>query len=101
MAEIEAVIEEERVARKGLGIKEAFFGKGNFVRFLIAFFIFFLQMFSGQNSVGYFAPTIFQAIGFTGTSVSLLATGIYGVVKVVATALFIFFAIETLGRRLS
>ena len=101
MAEIEAAIEEERVARKGLGIKEAFFGKGNFIRFVIAFFIFFLQQFCGQNSVGYYAPTIFQSIGFTGTSVSLLATGIYGVVKVVATTFFTFYAFDSLGRRLS
>ena len=101
MAEIEAAIEEERQARKGLGIKEAFLGKGNFVRFLIAFFIYFLQQFCGQNSVGYYAPTIFQSIGYTGTSVSLLATGIYGVVKVIATIFFIFVAVESLGRRLS
>jgi len=53
MAEIEAAIEEERVARKDLGIKEAFLGKGNFIRFFIAFFIFFLQQFCGQNSVNY------------------------------------------------
>jgi hypothetical protein len=101
MAEIEAAIEEERMARKDLGVKEAFLGKGNFIRFLIAFFIFFLQQFCGQNSVGYYAPTIFQSIGYTGTSVSLLASGIYGVMKVVATAFFIFFAVESLGRRLS
>ena len=101
MAEIEAVIEEERVARKGLGIKEAFLGKGNFVRFVIAFFIFFLQQFCGQNSVGYYAPTIFQSIGFTGTSVSLLATGIYGVVGVVAIVFCTYFAFDSLGRRFS
>jgi len=101
MAEIEAVIEEERLARKGLGIKEAFFGKGNFIRFVIAFFIFFLQQFCGQNSVGYYAPTVFQSIGFTGTSVSLLATGIYGVVGLVAIMFFTFFAFDSLGRRFS
>jgi len=101
MAEIEAAIEEERVARKDFGIKEAFLGKGNFIRFFIAFFIFFLQQFCGQNSVNYYAPAIFQSIGYTGTSVSLLASGIYGVVKVVATAFFIFFAVESLGRKLS
>ena len=100
MAEIEVAIEEERVARKGLGIKEAFLGKGNFVRFLIAFFIFFLQQFSGQNSVGYYAPTIFQSIGYTGTSVSLLASGIYAVVRVIASS-FILVTVESLGRKLS
>ena len=101
MAEIEAAIEEERIARKGLGVKEAFLGKGNFIRFLIAFFIFFLQQFCGQNSVNYYAPTIFRSIGYTGTSNSLLASGIYGVMKVIATAFFIFFAVESLGRKLS
>lgn len=53
MAEIQAAIQEEREARVGLAWKEAFFGKGNFVRFFIAFFIFFLQQWGGQNSVGY------------------------------------------------
>lgn len=52
MAEIDAAIEEERVAREGLGLNEALFGKGNFIRFVIAFVIFLLQQWGGQNSVG-------------------------------------------------
>jgi hypothetical protein len=51
MAEIDAQISEERNARKGLGLKEALFGKGNFIRFVIAFTIFFLQQWGGQNTV--------------------------------------------------
>lgn len=51
LAEIEAAILEEHELRKGLGLKEVFFGKGNFIRFVIAFFIFFLQQWAGQNSV--------------------------------------------------
>lgn len=51
MAEIQAAVEEERVAREGLHWKEAFLGKGNFVRFAIAFGIFLLQQWAGQNSV--------------------------------------------------
>lgn len=51
MAEIDAQIVEEREARKGLGLREAFFGKGNLVRFVIAFTIFFLQQWGGQNTV--------------------------------------------------
>jgi hypothetical protein len=100
-SEIEAAILEEQEARKGLGIKEAFFGKGNFIRFVIAFVIFTLQQWSGQNSVGYYAPQIFKAIGYTGQTPSLLASGIYGVVKFVATTIFVFFFVETLGRKLS
>ncbi|KAF9033569.1 general substrate transporter [Panaeolus papilionaceus] len=101
IAEIEAAIEEERVARAGLGWKEAFFGKGNFIRFVIAFVIFLLQQWAGQNSVGYYAPQIFKSIGYIGPKNSLLASGIYGVIKVVATAIFIFGFVESLGRKLS
>jgi sugar porter (SP) family MFS transporter len=101
MAEIAAAIEEEREARAGLGWREAFFGKGNFIRFVIAFMIFLLQQWGGQNSVGYYAPQIFTSIGYTGTKNSLLASGVYGVVKVVATAIFVFFFVESLGRKLS
>lgn len=93
MAEIEAAIKEEREARAGLGLREAFFGKGNWPRFLIAFVIFLLQQWAGQNSVksvlpsvppdsytisSYYTPTIFASIGYVGTQNGLLATGIYG-----------------------
>ena len=64
MAEIEAALAEEREARKGLGAKEAFLGKGNFIRFVIAIVIFILQQWSGQNSVGYYAPQIFKSVSF-------------------------------------
>ncbi|KAJ7696197.1 general substrate transporter [Mycena rosella] len=101
LAEIESAIAEEREARLGLGWREAFFGKGNFIRFVIAFFIFFLQQWGGQNSVGYYAPQIFANIGYVGTKNSLLASGIYGVVKFVATTIFVFFFVESLGRKLS
>ncbi|KAM5545505.1 hypothetical protein V8D89_000832 [Ganoderma adspersum] len=101
MAEIEAAIAEEREARKGLGLREAFLGKGNFIRFVIAVVIFILQQWGGQNSVGYYAPQIFTSIGYTGTKNSLLASGIYGVVKVVATAIFVFLMVDSLGRKVS
>ena len=40
-------------------------------------------------------------IGYTGATNSLLAAGIYGIVKVVMTTIFVFFMVETLGRKLS
>ena len=61
-AEIEAAIKEERAARQGLGLKEAFLGKGNWIRFVIAVVIFCLQQWCGQNSVNYYAPQIFQSV---------------------------------------
>ncbi|KAH9021305.1 general substrate transporter [Lactarius pseudohatsudake] len=99
LAEIEAALAEERVARASLGLREAFFERGNFLRFLIAFFIFFLQQWCGQNSVGYYAPQIFTSIGYTGATQSLLASGVYGIVKVVATTVFIFFFADSWGRK--
>ncbi|KAF5380802.1 hypothetical protein D9757_007127 [Collybiopsis confluens] len=101
MAEIEAAIKEEREAREGLGLREAFLGKGNAIRFFIAFMIFVLQQWGGQNSVNYYAPQIFASIGFTGTKNSLLASGVYGILKLVSTTAFILFGVETLGRKLS
>ncbi|KAJ4493449.1 general substrate transporter [Lentinula edodes] len=102
LEEIEAAIEEEREARKGLGWNEAFFGKGNLIRFVIASVIFLLQQWCGQNFVGYYAPQIFASIGYTVNKNSLLASGVYGVVKLVATSIFIFifFGVETLSRKL-
>ncbi|KAG6836803.1 hypothetical protein H0H93_003049 [Arthromyces matolae] len=49
----------------------------------------------------YYAPQIFTSIVSTGTKHSLLASGIYGVVKVIATSLFVFFFVESLDRRIS
>ncbi|KAI0742087.1 general substrate transporter [Daedaleopsis nitida] len=90
MAEIEAAISEEREARAGLGPREAFLGKGNFVRFVIAVVIFVLQEWSGQNSVGYYAPRSSRR--------SLLASGIYGIMKLLATTVFVFFLVDWIGR---
>ncbi|KAL4066643.1 general substrate transporter [Scleroderma citrinum] len=101
MVEIEAAIREERAARKGLGLREAFFGKGNFIRFSLAIVLFTLHPWSGQNSVTNYAPQIFSSIGYTGTKNSLLSSGIYCIFKVVATAATVFFLVETLGRRMS
>jgi len=96
--EIEASIEEERVATQDLGWREAFFGKGNWPRFLIAFVFFVLQQWSGQNTVGYYAPQIFSSIGYHGTSAQLLASGVYGILKVVSTTIYVFIGIESIGR---
>ncbi|KAG6810894.1 hypothetical protein H0H93_014685, partial [Arthromyces matolae] len=72
MAEIKAAIDEEHDARKGLGWKEAFFGKGNFIRFVIAFVFFLLQQWAGPNSINYYAPQIFAAVNSFSDSLTIL-----------------------------
>ncbi|WWD07220.1 hypothetical protein V865_005317 [Kwoniella europaea PYCC6329] len=98
--EIVASVAEEEAVTGGRTWKEAFI-PGNRIRFFIAFAIFTFQQWSGQNSINYYAPDIFKSIGIKGASTSLLASGIYGIVKIVATAIFIFFGIERFGRRWS
>ncbi|CAK9784201.1 sugar transporter [Cutaneotrichosporon oleaginosum] len=97
-AEITASIREAESATGGTTWREVF-RKGNFNRFVIAFVIFTLQQWSGQNSISYYAPIIFESIGLRGSHTSLLTSGIYGIVKIVATAVFIFFGVERFGRK--
>lgn len=46
-----------------------------------------------------YSPTILKSIGFTGTSVNFLATGVYGLVKMFTTAIFMIFIVDRFGRR--
>lgn len=51
------------------------------------------------NSVNYYAPQIFKQIGLTGPSAGLFATGVYGIVKIVVTAVGLMAFTEQLGRK--
>jgi MFS family permease len=81
-------------------LKEVFM-KGNRNRLFLGMALMMLQNLSGINALNYYSPTIFQSIGFSGTSVSLLATGVFGLVKAFATMAFMLFGIDRLGRRRS
>jgi len=100
MADIRASIEEELHLTEGVTWKECLF-PGNRYRFGVAFTIFLCQQFSGTNSIGYYAPQIFQTIGVAKTNASLFATGVYGTVKVATTGLFLLIGIDKIGRRYS
>ena len=45
------------------------------------------------------APVIFMSAGFTSVSSSLFLTGIFGVVKVVSAAAFMFYFVKIKGNR--
>ncbi|KAH8883071.1 general substrate transporter [Thozetella sp. PMI_491] len=57
------------------------------------------QNFTGINAINYYSPSIFTSIGYTGTSTGLLATGIFGIVKMAATILYAGLLIDKVGRR--
>lgn len=100
VAEIRASIDEELAMTEGVTWKECI-KPGNRYRFFLGFCIMFWQQFSGTNSIGYYAPQIFQTVGISATNTSLFATGIYGTVKVCATGIFLLVGIDKLGRRKS
>lgn len=100
IADVRAAVEEELNLTEGVTWKEVLI-PGNRYRFAVAFMLFLCQQFSGTNSIGYYAPQIFQTVGVSKTNASLFATGVYGTVKVCATGLFLIVGIEKIGRRWS
>ena len=98
IADIRASIEEELHLTEGVTWKEVLL-PGNRYRFAVAFTIFLCQQFSGTNSIGYYAPQIFETVGVAKTNASLFATGVYGSVKVATTGIFLLIGIDKIGRR--
>lgn len=74
------------------------FRKGTFNRVFIGAALMFFQQFTGVNAVIYYAPKIFQSIGLTGRSVSLLATGVVGIINFVGTIPTVMF-LDVVGRK--
>ncbi|KAJ7682327.1 quinate permease [Mycena polygramma] len=68
-------------------------------RLFMCFMLFLIQNATGINAINYYSPTVFKSIGITGTSTGLFTTGIFGIVKNVATLIWLLFLIDRLGRR--
>ncbi|GAA5988557.1 hypothetical protein JCM10908_003620 [Rhodotorula pacifica] len=102
MNEIDIQVEHDRTA-VGAGFWAPFrqvCGKGFlFRRMLITTMLFMWQNGTGINAINYYSPTIFKSIGVTGTSTSLLTTGVFGVIKTVLALVWCFFVIDRYGRR--
>ena len=58
----------------------------------------FFQQFTGINAVLYYAPSIFEALGTSSNTTSLLATGVVGVAMFLATIPAVLY-IDKLGRK--
>ncbi|KAH8901528.1 D-xylose-proton symporter [Thozetella sp. PMI_491] len=70
----------------------------SFKRMAVGCCTMFFQQFMGCNAMIYYAPTIFAQLGLSGTTSSLLATGVYGIVNTLST-LPALFLIDKVGRR--
>ncbi|KAL8292485.1 hypothetical protein RQP46_001097 [Phenoliferia psychrophenolica] len=51
------------------------------------------------HAVNYYSPTIFKSLGITGSNTGLLTTGVFGVMKTVASLIWAFLLIDNFGRR--
>ncbi|KAI8384477.1 general substrate transporter [Radiomyces spectabilis] len=74
------------------------FKKATRKRLFIGCVIMFFQQFIGVNALIYYAPKIFKSVGLTGDTVSLLATGVVGIINLVLTIPTVLF-LDQLGRK--
>jgi hypothetical protein len=80
-------------------MKEIVLVPANRRRYILAIILQCFQQMTGTNAINYYAPSIFASIGLNGTTLTLLATGVYGIVKVITTLIYVFFIIDNVGRR--
>ncbi|KAH7375571.1 general substrate transporter [Plectosphaerella cucumerina] len=70
--------------------------KGMYNRVILVFCAFALQNMSGAAAINYYSPMLFSSIGITDVA---LYTGIYGLVKAIASIIFYGALIDVWGRR--
>ncbi|KAL4794986.1 general substrate transporter [Aspergillus venezuelensis] len=99
MAEILDGISAEIAATEGVTWKELNISANRY-RLFIAITIQICAQCTGNTSLAYYAPQIFGAVG-TSPNDTLLITGFFGVVKVVACGIFVLFLVERIGRKWS
>ncbi|KAK0480038.1 sugar transporter [Armillaria novae-zelandiae] len=58
----------------------------------------FFQQWTGVNAILYYAPSVFKSLGLTGNTLSLLATGVVGIITFLGTIPAVLFA-DQLGRK--
>ncbi|KAG0152021.1 hypothetical protein CROQUDRAFT_719606 [Cronartium quercuum f. sp. fusiforme G11] len=68
------------------------------IRLAIACSLFMFQNGTGINAINYYSPTVFRSIGISGTSASLLSTGVFGAIKTIATVIWLCFLADRIDR---
>ncbi|KAG1736509.1 hypothetical protein EDB19DRAFT_1990572 [Suillus lakei] len=69
------------------------------LRCVISFIAIIFQQWSGTSAINYYSPQMFASLGFSAASLTLLATGILGVLKFVVACITLAFVIERWGRK--
>ncbi|KAH7411519.1 putative MFS quinate transporter [Cadophora sp. MPI-SDFR-AT-0126] len=102
---IQLQLQEEEEATMGQGwlgvVKEMFLIPSNFYRIYLGLMSQILSQWSGAGSITLYAVDLFALLGITGTNESLLATAVFGIVKLVAAILCALFLVDVIGRKRS
>ncbi|KAI7608933.1 hypothetical protein KC343_g12512 [Hortaea werneckii] len=94
-------IEQEQIFAVGKGLKATVnmvCRKGNWNRLVIGNVMMIFMQMAGSNAINYFSPKIFKSIGLGGGSTALYATGIYGIIRLVAVLIAMYFVVDKFGR---
>ncbi|GAM39512.1 hexose transport-related protein [Talaromyces pinophilus] len=78
------------------GAMAEFSRKGMRNRIFLVFCAFTLANLSGASAINYYSPTLFGSIGISDVA---LYTGIYGLVKAIASLIYYIFLVDLVGRR--
>jgi len=81
-----------------VAIGSLFTTRGMFKRVIIATLTMFFQQWTGINAILYYAPTIFKGLGLSSNSISLLATGVVGIVMFISTIPAVMY-VDSWGRK--
>lgn len=105
ITEIRASHEEEMEATRGSSwtgvLKEMFLIPNNAYRLYLALTVQLLSQWSGAGSITLYAPDLFALLGIEGTTESLLASGVFGIVKFVSALVCALFLVDVIGRKRS
>ncbi|KAI7907082.1 general substrate transporter [Cokeromyces recurvatus] len=97
LEEITTAAELDRASKSGKWTE--IFERTNRHRLFIGVMLQIFQQWTGSNAINYYAPEIFRSIGLNSNEIDILATGVYGIVKVVFVLISFFMVDTKLGRR--
>ncbi|GJN90083.1 hypothetical protein Rhopal_003081-T1 [Rhodotorula paludigena] len=96
-AEIQTQLVEEAETASRFRLKQVL-ERGTRERFFVAYSASIWLIWSGHNSILYYAPSIFATIGFA-SNASLMASGLFGIVKMACMPIFMLFFVDRFSRR--
>ncbi|CAO3686482.1 unnamed protein product [Rhizopus stolonifer] len=97
LQEIEDAAEMDRQASSGKWTE--LFERENLHRLFLGIMLQIFQQWTGSNAINYYGPDIFRSIGLSSNDTEILATGVYGAVKVAFVFITFFFVDNRMGRR--